>query len=180
MPTPWEHDLGRVGASAPSWLTFQVHRPYFDGAVSPYTAIQARGPALAARLFGRRDLARPRFAMVMPASYRLLLTEESRLAQYRVARPTDLPADLASTSWARMADAFARRAELDGTDRAGLALWLVAACLPDAVLDLIPADLDPAGDDAFAQYARATALSQREGLSAATAAAFAPLVADPQ
>jgi tetratricopeptide (TPR) repeat protein len=179
----WEHDLGSVGASAPSWLTFQVHRPYFDGAVSPVTAIQARGVVLAARLFDRHEPTFPRFSMVMPASYRKLLIEESRLDQYRVSSPADLPAGLASAAWTRLAGAFERRGELDGTDRAGLALWLVAACLPSAVIELVPADLSrPAcasENDALAQYARATALFQLDGLSVATAAAFAPLITDP-
>jgi tetratricopeptide (TPR) repeat protein len=180
----WAYDYGRVGVSAPSWLTFQVHRPYFDGALSPVTAIQARGPVLAARLFARRDPAAPRFSMTMPASYRRLLIEESRLAQYQVTTPADLPAELASPDWALMAGAFGRRCELDGADRAGLVLWLVAACLPGAVLEVVPADLAQAAcaseNDALAQYARATALFQREGLSAATAAAYAPLVGEPQ
>lgn len=179
----WQHDLGCVGVSAPSWLTFQVHRPYFDGALSSLTAIQARGPVLAARLFARRRPSAPRFSMVMPASYRRLLIEESRLTRYLVRRPTDLPGELASPDWASMAEAFARRDELDCADRAGLALWLVAACLPDAVIDLVPADLAATAcrgeNDALTQYARASALFQRDGLSAATIAAYAPLVEEP-
>ena len=180
----WERSHGKVGVNAPSWLTFEVHRPYFDGGSSPLTAIQARGPLAAARLFEARDPTAPRQGMVMPASYRQLLVEESRLFQYRVSRPTDLPAELAAPGWQALAQAYRRRAELDGTDRAGLAQWLVAACLPEAVLDLAPADLAPAGCvetlPALVQYARATALFQRDGLAPATRAAFAPLVEAPQ
>jgi hypothetical protein len=179
----WQRGRGRIGVNAPSWLTFEVHRPYFDGQQSPLTAIQARGPVLAARRFDQRSPFAPRFGMVMPASFRHLLVEESRLTDYRVARPTDLPPELASPDWARLAEAFGRRDHLDAVDRAGLAQWLVAACLPDAVLDLVPADHDvPACADplpALLQQSRATALFQREGLSARTEAAFRPLVSAP-
>src|SRR5215211_1048510 len=116
----WERSHGKVGVNAPSWLTFEVHRPYFDGGSSPLTAIQARGPLAAARLFEARDPTAPRQGMVMPASYRQLLVEESRLFQYRVSRPADLPAELAAPGWLALAQAYQRRAELDGTDRAGL------------------------------------------------------------
>lgn len=180
----WEFSHGRVGVTAPSWLTFEVHRPYFDGGSSPLTAIQARGPLVAARLFAAREPMAPRQSMVMPASYRQLLVEEARLYRYRVSRPTDLPAELAAPGWQALAQAYQRRDELDDTDRAGLALWLVAACLPDAVLDLVPADRAPTGCaealPALLQYARATALFQRDGLGPATQAAFAPLVEAPR
>jgi hypothetical protein len=180
----WERSHGRVGVAAPSWLTFEVHRPYFDGEAAPITAIQAKGPVVAARLFAARRPEAPRFGMVMPASFRTLLVEESRLREYRAERPADLPAGLASPAWAAMADAFARRDDLDDADRAGLALWLVAACLPRAVLDLAPADLDPAACrqplPALVQYARATASFQLAGLTDATGAAFAALVDRPE
>jgi tetratricopeptide (TPR) repeat protein len=100
-----------------------------------------------------------------------------------VGRPTDLPSELASPDWARLADAFRGRAALDDVDRAGLAQWLVAACLPDAVLDMAPSDLDAQACadplPALVQYSRATALFQREGLSARTEAAYRPLVSAP-
>ncbi|MCC9310313.1 hypothetical protein LN042_25135 [Kitasatospora sp. RB6PN24] len=170
--------------NAPSWLTFEVHRPYFDGAESPATVIQARSPVLAARRFERRAPTALRFGMTMPASYRRLLVEESRLAAYRAARPTDLPEELASPAWRRMAAAHRRHTELDLVDRAGLAHWLVAACLPAAVFeDVLPADLDPADcQDPVAaglQAARAVALFAAEGLSERTAAAYRPLVDRP-
>jgi tetratricopeptide (TPR) repeat protein len=180
----WRRSHGRIGVSAPSWLTFEVHRPYFDGEQSELTAIQARGPVLAARRFEQRAPQAPRFGMVMPASFRQLLVEESRLTDYRVARPTDLPAALASPDWALLAEGFRDRGALDEVDRAGLALWLVAACLPDAVLDVAPSDADAGACadplPALLQYARATALFQREGLSARTDAAFRPLVSAPR
>jgi tetratricopeptide (TPR) repeat protein len=179
----WQRAHGRVGVNAPSWLTFEVHRPYFDGQESALTAIQARGPVLAARRFDQRSPFAPRYGMVMPASFRQLLVEESRLTDYRVTRPDDLPAELASPDWARLSEAFRRRDTLDAVDRAGLAQWLVAACLPDAVLDLVAADHDvPACADplrALLQFCRATALFQREGLSARTESAFRPLVCAP-
>jgi tetratricopeptide (TPR) repeat protein len=178
----WERSHGHVGVNAPSWLTFDVHRPYFDGGVTAVTAISARGPVLAARLYEQRAVTAPRHGMVMPASYRQLLTEESRLTAYRVARPGDLPAELATPDWTRLTQAFTSHRDLDPLDRAGLAQWLVALCLPDAVLDLAPADLSP-GDDvpaALVQYARATSLFQREGLSERTVAAYRALVDDPR
>lgn len=171
----WERSHGRVGVAAPSWLTFEVHRPYFDGEATPITAIQARGPVVAARLFAARQPFAPRFGMVMPASFRTLLVEESRLFDYRVDLPTDLPDELASPAWRGMADAYRAAGALDDADRAGLALWLVAACLPRAVLAMVPADLDPAACreplPALVQYARATASFQVTGLSDATRAA---------
>jgi tetratricopeptide (TPR) repeat protein len=164
-------------------LTFEVHRPYFDGAEVSLTAIQARAPVVAEQLFAARQPQAPRFSMVMPVSYRQLLTRESGLREYRVRVPTDLPEPLASPGWARMAEAHRDRERLDSVDRAGLAQWLVAACLPDAVLELAPADLEPAAcrDElvALVQYCRATALVQQEGLSERTMAAYRPLVADP-
>ncbi|WP_018350035.1 tetratricopeptide repeat protein [Longispora albida] len=176
----WESSRQHVGVNAPVWLTFDVHRPYLDGAASARTAIQALGPVLAAELFTGRDPVSPRLSMTMPLSYRQLLTRESRLAQYRVALPTDLPAALASPAWAAIAEAFAHRADLDATDRSGLAQWLVSACLPDAMLVLAPADLSPeeCADPlaASVQLARAIALFQREGLSERTKAARLPLL----
>lgn len=180
----WQRTHGHIGVAAPSWLTFEVHRPYFDGAATPVTAIQARGPVLAARLFARREPAAPRFGMVMPASFRRLLIEESRLAEYDVRRPTDLPAELASPDWQTMADAFRDRDGLDDTDRVGLALWLLAACLHEAVPEVLPADLgaDRCAEPlaALQQYARAKALAYTDGLSERTRAAYAPLVDAPQ
>ncbi len=179
----WRFSHGVVGANAPSWLTFEVHRPYFDGADSPLAAVQARAPLLAARRFEQRAATALRFGMNMPASYRRLLIEESRLRAYRAESPADLPAELASPSWARLTEAYASRADLDPVDRATLAHWLVAVCLPKAVLDVVPEDLDPArcrGEvDAAVQAARATALFQAEGLSPRTAAAYQVLVEDP-
>lgn len=174
----WERNHGHVGVNAPSWLTFEVHRPYFDGGESPLTAVQARGPAHAARLFASRDLDTPRFGMTMPASYRGLLVEESRLYEYRVTEPTDLPAELATPAWQTMADAFGRRDELDQVDRVGLASWLYAAALTDALLVLEPADRAPLDDplDAELQYYRARALFARDGLTDETRAAFGVLV----
>lgn len=176
----WELSHGRIGVSAPSWLTFEIHRPYFDGAETPLTAMQARGAVLAGRLFAAKDAQAPRFSMVMPASYRQLLTEESRLTEYRVIRPTDLADELASPDWRVLSEAFRLRDRLGDTDRAGLAQWLVALCLPDAVLEIVPVDLaaDECADvlPALVQYARATALFQREGLSDRTASAFRPLL----
>jgi tetratricopeptide (TPR) repeat protein len=180
----WERSQSRIGVSAPSWLTFEVHRPYFDGESTARTAIQARGPLVAAALFIARDPLTPRFGMVMPASFRQLLIEESRLFAYGVTRPTDLAPELASPNWRALADAYRDRDCLDETDRAGLAQWLVAAALPEAMLELAPTDRAPADCrdvlPALVQYARATALFQREGLSAATRAAYAPLVQAPQ
>ncbi|GAA1932811.1 hypothetical protein [Kitasatospora viridis] len=170
--------------NAPSWLTFEVHRPYFDGAESAATVIQARAAVLAARRFERRSPTALRFGMTMPASYRRLLVEESRLTAYRAARPGDLPDQLASPAWRRLAAAHRRHTELDQVDRAGLAHWLVAACLPAAVFeDVLPADLSPerCQDPVAAglQAARAVALFAVEGLSERTAAAYRPLVERP-
>lgn len=179
----WRFSHGVVGVNAPSWLTFEVHRPYFDGGDSPSAAIQARAPLLAARRFEQRDPTALRFGMNMPASYRRLLTEESRLRAYRAASPADLPAELASPAWTRLTEAYVRRDALDPVDRATLAQWLVAVCLPGAVADVVPEDLDAAlcRDETHAviQAARATALFQAEGLSPRTAAAYRPLVDDP-
>ncbi|MEV4612531.1 hypothetical protein AB0K43_08010 [Kitasatospora sp. NPDC049258] len=169
--------------NAPSWLTFEVHRPYFDGAQSPFTTVQARAAVLAARRFEQRTPTALRFGMTMPASYRQLLVEESRLTAYRAAAPTDLPARLASPAWLRMAEAHRHRADLDLVDRAGLAHWLVAACLLPAVLELVPEDLSEADCRepvaAGLQAARAVALFGSEGLSARTEAAYRPLVEHP-
>jgi len=174
----WQRSSGRVGANAPSWLTFEVHRPYFDGGDSPLTAIQSRGPLLAARLFAARDPVTPRFGMVMPASFRHLLVEESKLFEYRISAPDQLDPELASPPWRTMADAYRRAGDLDAVDRAGLALWLLAACLPEALLSLAPADLDAGAcvDPllATAQCARANALLQ---LGKPAEAAFAPVIA---
>ena len=179
----WERSHGHVGVNAPSWLTFELFRPFFDGGSSAVTPVQARGALLAARRFAARDATAAQHAMVMPASFRQLLVEESRLDRYRASRPTDLADDLASADWRMMTDAYRRRATLDAVDRAGLASWLVAACLPDAVLDVVPADLSPAeseaGEGAVTQYARAMALFQREGITSATQAAFSALVERP-
>lgn len=179
----WEFSHGIIGVNAPSWLTFEIHRPYFDGADSPYTVIQARGPLLAARRFEQRQPAALRFGMNMPASYRQLLVEESRLVAYRIRTPTELSRELASETWRRMSDAFSRHDQLDAVARAGLAHWLVAVCLPAAVLDVVPADLDTPECrnqiDAAIQAARAAALFQLEGLSARTVAAYKPLVDNP-
>ncbi|WP_117213701.1 tetratricopeptide repeat protein [Allorhizocola rhizosphaerae] len=184
----WQRSHGRIGANAPSWLTFEVHRPYFDGDDSPLTAIQSRGPLLAARLFAARDPMTPRFGMLMPASFRHLLTEESRLVEYRVSSPDQLDPELASPDWQMMADAYRRADRLDGVDRAGLALWLLAVCLPEALLRLVPDDLDAGlcSDPLLAtvQCARANALLQ-SGSPAQTAfgrviAAAEPSVAQVQ
>ncbi|MGW6916932.1 hypothetical protein ACWGB8_24360 [Kitasatospora sp. NPDC054939] len=121
--------------------------------------------------------------MTMPSSFRRLLVEESRLTAYRAAEPTDLPEELASPAWRRLAAAYRRHEELDPIDRAGLAHWLVATCLHSAVLRIAPADLDPAAcRDAVTaglQAARAVALFSTEGLSERTAAAYRPLVDHP-
>ncbi|GAA2997232.1 tetratricopeptide repeat protein [Actinokineospora diospyrosa] len=179
----WELAHGRTGANAPSWLTFEVHRPYLDGADSPLTTVHARGSLLAARRFEQRDPTAPRFGMTMPGSYRSLLDEESRLVPYRVVDPTGLDPALASPTWLRMSSAFAERSGLDDVDRAGLAQWLLATCLPRAVLDVVPADLseeecaDPVR--AVGQWTRASALFAVEGLSDRTRAAYSPLVENP-
>ncbi|MCZ4121083.1 tetratricopeptide repeat protein [Streptomyces sp. H39-S7] len=179
----WRFSHGVVGVNAPSWLTFEVHRPYFDGADSPLAEIQARAPLLAARRFDQRAATALRFGMNMPAGYRRLLIEESRLRAYRAVAPTDLPPHLASASWTRLTRAYARRDGLDPVDRATLAQWLVAVCLPAAVLEVVPADLDPVRCrdevEATVQAARASALFQAEGLSERTAAAFRVLTEDP-
>lgn len=179
----WELSHGRVGSNAPSWLTFEVHRPYFDGGETSLTAIQAKGAAHAARLFDAADLDTPRFGMIMPASFRSLLTEESRLHDYRVARPTELPVELATPSWIRLSDAYRDHAALDDVRRAALASWLLAAALTDAVLELVPEDrpapglTDPAA--AFLQFYRAQALFARDGLTTQARAAFGVLVDAP-
>ncbi|MEU9130460.1 hypothetical protein AB0D08_20575 [Kitasatospora sp. NPDC048540] len=164
-------------------MTFEVHRPYFDGGESEFTAVQARAALLAARRFEQRSPAALRFGMTMPASYRKLLVEESGLTAYRAAAPTDLPEELASPAWRRMAEAHRHRADLDPTARTGLAHWLVAACLLPAVLELAPEDLtaDACREPVTAglQAARAVALFGSEGLSARTVAAYRPLVEDP-
>jgi tetratricopeptide (TPR) repeat protein len=179
----WEFSHGIVGVNAPSWLTFEVHRPYFDGAESPNTVIHARASVLAARRFEHRDPTALRFGMSMPASYRQLLVEESRLDAYRVRDPAGLPATLASPAWRRLAEAFAGRAKLDAVDRAGLASWLVAVCLPAAVLDVVPGDLDPVDCaepvPATIQAARAAALFQLEGFSERATTAYRQLVDNP-
>ncbi|HEU5474276.1 MAG TPA: hypothetical protein VFV67_26815 [Actinophytocola sp.] len=179
----WDLAHGHIGVNAPSWLTFEVHRPYFDGADSPRATLHARGPLLAARRFEQRRPAALRFGMTMPASYRQLLMEESRLHRYDIRDPTRLPPELASAGWRVLADAFARKADLDDIDRAGLAHWLVALCLHESALAVVPADI-PETDcarlvPASAQWARATALFAVEGLSARTMAAYRRLTDDP-
>lgn len=179
----WELGHGKVGVNAPSWLTFEVHRPYFDGGESHLTVIQAKGVLLAARRFEQRAPGRLRFGMTMPSSYRRLLIEESRLAAYRVSNPADLPDQLAAPLWRRMAQAYLKRSDLDAIDRATLAQWLVAACLPEAVLDVVPEDFAAreCADQvtAVTQAARAVALFGAEGLSDRTRAAYQPLVGNP-
>ncbi len=179
----WEFSHGIVGVNAPSWLTFEVHRPYFDGAESPATAVQARSAILAARRFENPSPDALRFGMTMPASYRRLLVQESRLTAYRAVLPTDLPDELASPAWRRLTEAYRRHAELDRLDRAGLAHWLVAVCLPAAVLEVVPDDLDPAACrdrvTAGVQAARAAALFGSEGLSERTTAAYRVLADHP-
>src|SRR5262245_18071365 len=168
----WERSYGHVGVNAPSWLTFELYRPYFDGGESALTPVQWRGPLVAARRFAAREATATQPAMVMPTSFRHLLTEESRLSAYRVSRPIDLPEPLASPDWQMMTDAYQRRAELDDVDRAGLVSWLTATCLPEAVIDVLPGDLSPAECHdpvrAVAQYGRALALFQRDGLETPT------------
>ncbi len=179
----WELSHGKAGVNAPSWLTFEIHQPYFNGAESPITVLHAKAAVLAARRFEQRDPGRLRFGMTMPASYRRLLTEESRLAAYRAVSPADLADELASPAWRRLSQAYLKHAELDQVDRAGLVCWLVAACLHLAVPDVVPADSDPAScrDQASAaiQSARAVALFATEGLSERTAAAYRSLVDRP-
>lgn len=179
----WEFSHGIVGVNAPSWLTFEVHRPYFDGTESPLTVIAARAAVLAARRFEQRTPTALRCGMTMPASYRRLLIEESRLVAYQVTEPSDLPDDLASPAWRTLSDAYRHHADLDDVARAGLAHWLVAVCLPEAVLTVVPADLDPARctDPVLAgtQAARAIALFGAEGLSERTRAAYRVLVDQP-
>jgi tetratricopeptide (TPR) repeat protein len=179
----WQFSHGTVGVNAPSWLTFEVHRPYFDGADSSLTVIQARAAILAARRFEKRTPGALRFGMTMPASYRRLLVEESRLHRYRASTPAELPEELASPAWRRMTEAYRSHADLDAVDRAGLAHWLIAACLLPAVLDVVPEDLDGAAcRDAVTaglQAARAVALFGLEGLTARTTAAYRPLVEHP-
>jgi hypothetical protein len=179
----WELSHGIVGANAPSWLTFEVHRPYLDGSASPLTVIQARAAVLAARRFDQRAPGRLRFGMTMPSSYRRLLIDESGLRRYDVADPAGLPESLASPAWRRLADAYRERAALDPVDRAGLAQWLVAVCLLPAVLEVVPDDLSPdtCADPAQAalQSARAIALFGSEGFSQRTNAAYRSLVDTP-
>ncbi|MGX7829669.1 tetratricopeptide repeat protein [Actinokineospora sp. 24-640] len=179
----WELAHGHTGANAPSWLTFEVHRPYFDGADSPLTTVHARGSLFAARRFEQRAPTAPRFGMTMPGSYRTLLDEESRLSGHRVTDPTELPPELASPTWSLMAEAYAHRADLDTVDRVGLAHWLLAVCLPHAVCTLFPLDRNEAecADPVTAagQWARASALFAVAGLSDHTRAAYAPLVDNP-
>ncbi|GLZ38922.1 hypothetical protein [Actinokineospora sp. NBRC 105648] len=178
----WETAHAHTGVNAPSWLTFEVHRPYLDGADSPRTTVHARGSLLAARRFDRGEATALRFGMTMPAGYRTLLVDEARLTRYRVTDPTGLDPALASPAWATMAEAFRRRSELDPVERACLAHWLVAVCLPGAVSRLVPEDLAAATADpvlASLQWARATALFAVEGLSERTAAAYAVLIDDP-
>ncbi|MGQ0839888.1 hypothetical protein [Actinokineospora sp.] len=176
----WELAHGHIGVNAPSWATFEVHRPYFDGADSPRATLHARGALLAARRFGQRQPSALRFGMTMPASYRRLLIEESRLRRYDVRDPGDLAPELASENWRVLADAFGRKAGLDDIDRAGLAHWLVALCLPESVLDVVPADRDCASPvEASGQLARAAALFSLEGLSARTVTAYRCLADNP-
>jgi tetratricopeptide (TPR) repeat protein len=179
----WELAHGQIGVNAPSWLTFEVHRPYFDGGDSPRATVHSRGSLLAARRFVQRQPAALRFGMTMPSSYRRLLFEESRLRRYDVRVPTDLAPDLRSENWRVLAGAFRRKSELDDIDRAGLAHWLIALCLPELVLEILPADIpEPDCADsvaAVAQLARATALFGMEGLSSRTMAAYRCLVDSP-
>lgn len=179
----WQRSHRIIGANAPSWLTFELYRPYFDGAASPITPVQARAAVVAAARFAARTPAAAQHAMVMPASFRQLLTEESRLSAYRVLEPDRLPDELASPAWRSMASVYATRDDLDATDRIGLVQWLSAACLPDAALAVADRDatVEECRDEltAMAQYGRAQALMQREGVTDATRAAFAPLVAEP-
>jgi hypothetical protein len=138
---------------------------------------------VAASRFEKRAPTRLRFGMTMPASYRQLLIEESRLAAYQAANPADLPGELASPAWRRMSQAYLDRRDLDPVDRAGIAHWLIAVCLPDAVLDVVPQDLgadecqDPVA--AVTQAARAIALFGSRGLSDRTRAAYACLTSRP-
>jgi tetratricopeptide (TPR) repeat protein len=179
----WDLAHGHIGVNAPSWLTFEVHRPYFDGADSPRATLHARGSLLAARRFRQRQPTALRFGMTMPGSYRRLLMDESRLHDYDVRDPTGLPRELASEDWCVLADAFSRKADLDDIDRAGLAHWLAALCLHESVLDVVAADLpqadcaDPVA--ATIQWARATALFAVEGLSPRTVAAYRCLAENP-
>jgi tetratricopeptide (TPR) repeat protein len=147
------------------------------------TVLQAKAPLLAARRFEQRAPHRLKFSMIMPTSYRQLLTEESGLTAYQVSSPADLPDELASPAWRRMSDAYLKRAELDLVDQAGLAHWLVAVCLHEAVLDVVPADLDPAACQdpvtASLQMSRAAALFAFEGLSDRTRAAYTRLTDHP-
>lgn len=179
----WELSHGKAGVNAPSWLTFEIHQPYFNGGQSDLTVLHAKAAVLAARRFEQREPGRLRFGMTMPASYRQLLTTESQLAAYQVKNPADLPAELASPAWQRMSQAYLAREELDPVDRAGLACWLVAACLHQAVLDVVPADYDPLACrdqvSAVTQASRAIALFAAEGLSSRTADAYRCLADNP-
>ena len=179
----WERARGRTGVQAPSWLTFELYRPYLDGSDSPMAPVHARSALLAARRFERRDAVGPRFGMSMPASFRTLLHQESGLREHRVTNPTDLPERLAGADWRTLTAAFVRKDELDSVDRVGLAYWLIAVCLHSCVLEVVPTDVaaDECADPVLAnlQLARATALFAIEGLSGRTHAAYAGLVDDP-
>ncbi|WP_156758610.1 tetratricopeptide repeat protein [Actinokineospora pegani] len=176
----WERAHGRTGVQAPSWLTFELYRPYLDGSSSPLAPVHARSALLAARRFTARDALGLRFGMHMPASFRTLLHAESRLREHRARDPLDLRAQLGGDEWRTMAAAFARKDELDSVDRIGLAQWLIAVCLPGAVLAVIPEDLEsPDQLTAALQLSRATALFAAEGLSDRAHAAYARLVEHP-
>lgn len=179
----WERARGRTGVQAPSWLTFELYRPYLDGSDSPVAPVHARSALLAARRFERREAVAPRFGMSMPASFRTLLHQESGLREHRVTDPTDLPEPLASADWRTLTAAFVRKDELDSVDRVGLAYWLIAVCLHSSVLQVVPTDVaaDECADPVLAnlQLARATALFAIEGLSGRTRAAYAGLVDHP-
>ncbi len=179
----WDLGHGNIGVNAPSWLTFEVHRPYFDGADSPRATLHAQGALLAARRFEQRRPTALRFGMTMPASYRRLLIDESRLRKYDVRHPTDLPRGLASENWRVLADAFERKSGLDDIDRACLAHWLIALCLPESALEIAAADIaeSDCADPVLAtvQLARATALFGLDGLSPHTKDAYRRLVENP-
>ncbi|MCG8920435.1 hypothetical protein L6E12_32175 [Actinokineospora sp. PR83] len=179
----WERARGRTGVQTPSWLTFELYRPYLDGSDSPLAPVHARSALLAARLFQARAPLAPRFGMNMPASFRTLLHRESGLREHRATDPTDLPEPLAGADWRKLTTAFVRKDELDSVDRVGLAYWLIAVCLHSSVLDVVGADLadNECADPVLAnlQLARATALFAVEGLGERTRAAYARLVDHP-
>ena len=179
----WQRSHRIIGVNAPSWLTYELYRPFFDGTAAAITPVQARGAIVAAARFAARTPTAAQHAMLMPASFRQLLTEESRLTAYAVRCPDELPDELASPQWRTMATAYREHRELDPVDRAGLMQWLNAACLPDAALNVAEHDatVEQCRDElaALVQYGRAQALMQREGVTEATRAAFAPLVAEP-